>query len=203
VSNFTLELTIDDSFDGCQCGYKARWNYYPPRSFKMIPYSSEASSISSIALVLRASRKADDASVPSSMWSGPRDLCLIYKMSKELKDRMDFIVSYHCRIVKMSNNLRQDRLCLVSERFIWGSISMCCELEGFGQLPLEVYPQADWDLVAGKTRKQLIQLNIDEWLKQKKDEHILRGHLNLVFSESVYSPESDIGIGDHRLTSTK
>jgi len=80
---------------------------------------------------------------------------------------------------------------------------MCCELEGFGQLPLEVYPQADWDLVAGKTRKQLIQLNIDEWLKQKKDEHILRGHLNLVFSESVYSPESDIGIGDHRLTSTK
>jgi len=64
------------------------WEYCSPRSFRMIPYSSEASSISSIALVLRASRNADDASVPSSMLSGPRDLCLIYKMSTELKDRM-------------------------------------------------------------------------------------------------------------------
>jgi len=40
-------------------------------------------------------------------------------------------------------------------------------------------------------------------VETKKDEHVLRGHLNLVFSESVYSTESDIRIGDHGLTSTK
>jgi len=92
-------------------------------------------------------------------------------------------VSYHCRIVKVSNNLRQDRLCFVSERLIWGSISMCCELEGFGQLPLEVYPQADWDLVAGKTTK----LNIDEWSKQKRTNMSFVG-ISIWFSPRVYIP---------------
>jgi len=47
------------------------------------------------------------------------------------------------------------------------------------------------------------QLDIDEWSEQKRDEHILRGHLNLVFSESVYSTESDTRVGDDGLTSPK
>ena len=47
-----------------------------PRSFRTMPYSSAASCISSIARVLRASKKAEDGSDPSSMFSGPKERCL-------------------------------------------------------------------------------------------------------------------------------
>jgi len=66
----------------------------------------------------------------------------------------------------MSNNLRQDRLGLVSKGIVGCLISMCRKLEGLLQLPLEVQLQAHWNLVTGETAGTRVSVMIKEQGKQ-------------------------------------
>ena len=50
----------------------------------------------------------------------------------------------------MSNDLRQNGLCLVAKRVVWGVITMRSEFERFSKLPLEIDGQADRDLISSK-----------------------------------------------------
>lgn len=58
--------------------------------------------------------------------------------------------TYHRGIVEMRNDLRQNGLCLVTQRVIWGIVAMRCEFKRLHKLPLEVYSQADGNLVSSK-----------------------------------------------------
>jgi hypothetical protein len=58
--------------------------------------------------------------------------------------------TYHRGIVEMRNDLRQNGLCLVTQGVIGGIVTMRCEFERLHKLPLEVYSQADGDLVSSK-----------------------------------------------------
>lgn len=54
----------------------------------------------------------------------------------------------------MGDNLSQDGLRLVSECFVRCLVTVVCQLERLGELPLEVDRQADWDLVASEAGKR-------------------------------------------------
>ena len=73
----------------------------------------------------------------------------------------------------MCNDLSQDGLCLVSQRFIRSAVAMCSKLEGekafvdvvsnmsdtayferFSELPFEINSEADRDLVPRETERE-------------------------------------------------
>ena len=54
----------------------------------------------------------------------------------------------------MRNDLRQNGLCLVTQRVVGSIVAMRCEFEWLHKLPLEVYSQADRNLVSSKANNR-------------------------------------------------
>ena len=88
----------------------------------------------------------------------------------------------------MSDNLCQDGLGFVPKRIIRCLITMGRELEWFLQLPFKVQRQADGHLIACESVQQGVvnrQLRVNLRIEDIIYVHILRRHLELVFSERV------------------
>ena len=102
---------------------------------------------------------------------------------------------YHCRIIEMRHDLRQDRLCLVTKSIIGRVITMCRQFQRFCELPLEINCQADWNLISSEAEDSLVTIDRNH----RWDVHVLGWHFKLILSQSVEATESHAGVGDDRL----
>jgi hypothetical protein len=95
----------------------------------------------------------------------------------------------------MSNNLRQNGLGLVPKGIVGRLISVCRELEWLHELPLEVQLQAYGYLVTSESspsRELQGRLRTDKAI----DAHILRRHLELIFTKRVETTQGDVWMSD-------
>ena len=72
----------------------------------------------------------------------------------------------------MSDNLCQDGLGFVPKGIIGRLISVCCELEWFLELPLEVQRQAHWNLITCESVRSIVVRRKEDIGNRKQSAYI-------------------------------